>query len=124
MAKFNRKVERQKKEYTFTKKEEIKSSVFKENFGFSWMPRKWSSLAIIALVFVLVTFTVIPLLLQNYSETIAMLVGHGIVTPILMSITFILSSKDKKPSFVATCIRTLFLAMVLTIFAVLSLWVL
>lgn len=127
MAKFDRKVKRQRNEYSFTKKEEIKKTkltIFKENFSFSWIPRKWSSLAIVALVFVFVTFTVIPLLMQNYNEVIAMLVGHGIVTPILMVITFNLSNKDTKPSLKVSCIRCLFLAVLLILFSMISLWVL
>lgn len=129
MAKFDRKVERQKSKFTFTKKQENKKSgrfdEFKENFSIAWIPNKWSSFLIIALNFIFVTIVMIPLLMRFYSLDTALILGHGAITSLLIVMTFYtLTEKDKLPKWSALFIRYCFMATILGIFAVVAVLVL
>lgn len=126
MARFNRQVERQKNNFTFTKKEEIKEiSILKKTLNFSWIPRKWSSLLIILLDFVFVTVLAIPLLMTRFNEEIALLLGHGVITSLLIVMSFYhLEAKVKKPTFKELGLRYLLMAVLLLAFAIIAILVL
>lgn len=128
MAKFKRIVERQKKEYAFTKKQEViitNGTLFKESLTFSWIPRKMSSLAIVFLVFLFVSFAVIPLLMQYTAPAIAMLVGHGLITSSLLVMVFYrIDSRETKPSIKELLLRFVVVAVLLAMFAAISITVL
>lgn len=128
MAKLNRRIQRQKNEYTFTKKEEMaetNSMIFKDSITFLWVPKKWTSISIIFLVFAFVSFTVIPLLMKFVSITIAMLIAHGIITSsLLVAIFYIIDKSPQKPSMKALCIRFGVVAALLVLFALISIMVL
>ena len=96
MSRFERKVERQKKEFEFTKKVEpqkTKLQLFKENFGFRWMNIK--STIVLMLDFILVSIIFIPLLMNVVGARMAFVLGHGLITSFLVVITFKLINKEK-----------------------------
>ncbi|MBS5588671.1 MAG: hypothetical protein KHX14_07645 [[Clostridium] spiroforme] len=98
MSRFERKVERQKKEFEFTKKVEppkTKFQLFKENFGFRWMKINIKSTIILMLDFILVSIIFIPLLMNIVGARMAFVLGHGIITSFLVVITFKLINKEK-----------------------------
>ena len=98
MSRFERKVERQKKEFEFTKKVEpqkTKLQLFKENFGFRWMKIKIKSTIVLMLDFILVSIIFIPLLMNVVGARMAFVLGHGLITSFLVVITFKLINKEK-----------------------------
>lgn len=128
MAKFNRRMQRQKKEYTFTKKQEAletTSSILKKSITFLWVPKKWFSIVIIFFAFAFVSFTVIPLLMQVVSMEVAMLIGHGSITSSLLITIFYIMDKDpQKPSIKELTIRFFVVAILLVLFVLVSIMVL
>ena len=89
MSRFERKVERQKKEFEFTKKVEpqkTKLQLFKENFGFRWMKINIKSTIVLMLDFILVSIIFINLFMN---------VVGAIITSFLVVITFKLINKEK-----------------------------
>lgn len=104
MAKFERKVERQKSEFTFSKKTPVKVSKFKEfkenfkeNFNFRWIPTDWKSILLLVFDFLIPSLIVIPLLMQFVDQFMAFIIGHGAITSLLIVVSFYLYNK-KKPS--------------------------
>ena len=100
MAKFERKVERQKSEFTFSKKPPAKVSKFKEfkeNFNFRWIPTDWKSILLLVFDFLIPSLIVIPLLMQFVDQFMAFIIGHGAITSLLIVVSFYLYNK-KKPS--------------------------
>ena len=100
MAKFERKVERQKSEFTFSKKPPVKVSKFKEvkeNFNFRWIPTDWKSILLLVFDFLIPSLIVIPLLMQFVDQFMAFIIGHGAITSLLIVVSFYLYNK-KKPS--------------------------
>lgn len=100
MAKFERKVERQKSEFTFSKKPSVKVSKFKEfkeNFNFRWIPTDWKSILLLVFDFLIPSLIVIPLLMQFVDQFMAFIIGHGAITSLLIVVSFYLYNK-KKPS--------------------------
>lgn len=98
MSRFERKVERQKKEFEFTKKVEIqktKFQLFKENFGFRWMKINIKSTIVLMLDFILVSIIFIPLLMNIVGARMAFVLGHGLITSFLVVVTFKLINKEK-----------------------------
>ena len=98
MSRFERKVERQKKEFEFTKKVEpqkTKLQLFKENFGFRWMKINIKSTIVLMLDFILVSIIFIPLLMNVVGARMAFVLGHGLITSFLVVITFKLINKEK-----------------------------
>ena len=100
MAKFERKVERQKSEFTFSKKPPVKVSKFKEfkeNFNFRWIPTDWKSILLLVFDFLIPRLILIPLLMQFVDQFMAFIIGHGAITSLLIVVSFYLYNK-KKPS--------------------------
>lgn len=100
MARFERKVERQKSEFTFSKKPLVKVSKFKEfkeNFNFKWIPTDWKSILLLVFDFLIPSLIVIPLLMQYVDQFLAFIIGHGAFTSLLIVGSFYLYNK-KKPS--------------------------
>lgn len=100
MAKFERKVERQKSEFTFSKKPPVKVSQFKEfkeNFNFRWIPTDWKSILLLVFDFLIPSLIVIPLLMKFVDQFMAFIIGHGAITSLLIVVSFYLYNK-KKPS--------------------------
>ena len=80
MARFDRKVERQKKEFDFYHKEKTKKSKmteFKENFSFRWIKINLRTVIYIVLDFLAVSLAFIPLLMKYYDAKTAFILGHG-----------------------------------------------
>lgn len=120
MARFDRKVERNKSGYQFTTKE-IEKDTFvtkcKANFGISWLPKKWSTLGIILADFIFSTFIFIPLLMKYFDRNTSLILGHSIVTSLLIILIFYIVI-DEKPKLIEMFIRYCFLAILLGAFAV------
>ena len=109
MARFDRKVERQKKEFDFYHKEKTKKSKmteFKENFSFRWIKINLRTVIYIVLAF-------IPLLMKYYDAKTAFILGHGVLTSLLVVLTFYFINKEEKPPLSALFIRYCFMALLL-----------
>lgn len=117
MSKFDRKVERTKKEYQFTarteeKKEESLSSVFKENFCLRWMRFNIQSIVGYILDFLIVTLLIIPLMIGFMDSTLAFALGHAVFTGLLLVVTTYIVNKEK-PKLSEFIVRYLFMALLL-----------
>lgn len=117
MARFNRKVERQKKEFEFSKKvppKKTKLEIFKENFSFKWLKINLRTVIYLIIDFVFVSIVCIPFLMQFYSAQLSFILGHGFLTSLLIVLTFYFIS-DEKPSVIELLIRYCFMAIILMI---------
>lgn len=115
MARFDRKVERTKKEYQFTQKEKVvetNKSLFKKNFNLKWVHIDFKTILVFIIDFLLVTLLIIPFLIQYIDATIAFVVGHGVVTSLLIVLTGCLINKEK-PKMMALFARFLFMFILL-----------
>ncbi|RHM62354.1 MULTISPECIES: hypothetical protein [Coprobacillaceae] len=115
MANFDRKLKRDKKEYQFTTKpieKKKKSSEFRENFNLKWIPLNWKSILFIIIDYMAVSFIFIPMLVQKYNMLTALTLGHGVLTSLLLVLTFYFINEEKPP-LSALFIRYCFLALVL-----------
>lgn len=117
MSRFDRKVERTKKEYQFTqrkeeKKEESLSTVFKDNFCLRWMRFNLQSIIGYILDFMIVTLIIIPLLIGYMDATLAFVFGHAIFTGLLLVVTTYIIYKQK-PKLAEFLVRYLFIALLL-----------
>ena len=116
MARFDRKVERQKKEFDFYHKEKTKKSKmteFKENFSFRWIKINLRTVIYIVLDFLAVSLAFIPLLMKYYDAKTAFILGHGELTSLLVVLTFYFINKEEKPPLSALFIRYCFMALLL-----------
>lgn len=117
MSRFDRKVEREKSEFVFSKKivpEKTKREIFKENFSFKWLKIDIKTIIYIIIDFVFVSIVCIPFLMQILNAKIAFIIGHGFITSLLVVLTFYLINREK-PSFFELIIRYLFMAILLMI---------
>lgn len=117
MTRFDRKVEREKSEFVFSKKivpEKTKREIFKENFSFKWLKIDIKTIIYIIIDFVFVSIVCIPFLMQILNAKIAFIIGHGFITSLLVVLTFYLINR-KKPSFFELIIRYFFMAILLMI---------
>lgn len=115
MARFERKVERQKKEFDFSYKEvskKTKMSEFKENFSFKWLKINLRTVIYIVLDFLVVSLAFIPLLMKYYDAKTAFILGHGVLTSLLVVLTFYFISEEK-PSMSVLFVRYCFMALLL-----------
>ena len=67
MARFDRKVERTKKEYQFTQKEKVvetNKDLFKKNFNLKWVHLDLKTILVFIIDFLLVTLLIIPILMH------------------------------------------------------------
>lgn len=123
MAKFDRKVKRNKKEYQFTKKE-IKSEKknwkeFRENFGLKWMKLNWKSLIFLVIDFFAVNIIFVPLLMQYFDSSTAFVLGNGALTSLFIVLTFYLLASEK-PGLLALLTRYCFMALLLAVASFIS----
>ncbi|MDO5813102.1 MAG: hypothetical protein Q4Q31_08420 [Bacillota bacterium] len=115
MARFDRKVERTKKEYQFTQKEKVietNKDLFKKNFNLKWVHIDFKTILVFIIDFLLVTLLIIPFLIQYIDATIAFVVGHGVITSLLIVLTGCLINKEK-PKMMALFARFLFMFILL-----------
>lgn len=126
MAKFERQIKRQKKGFEFTKKEEPKEiGLWKKTLSLYWIPRKWSSLLIIILNFLLVTIVAIPQLMVRFEQGRSLLLGHGIITSLLIVMSFYhLEDKVHKTSLKELTLRYVVVAVLLLLFSLFAILVL
>ena len=97
MVRFDRKVERQKKEFDFYKEKTKKSKMteFKENFSFRWIKINLRTVIYIVLDFLAVSLAFIPLLMKYYDAKTAFILGHGVLTSLLVVLTFYFINKEE-----------------------------
>ena len=117
MARFDRKVERQKSEFKFSKKvapKKTKLDMFKENFSFRWVKINSRTTIYLIIDFVFVSIVCIPFLMQFYNSKMAFVLGHGLLTSLLVVLTFYFIGKEK-PSIFELLVRYCFMAVVLMI---------
>ncbi|MGN1181809.1 MAG: hypothetical protein ACI4SR_02295 [Faecalibacillus sp.] len=122
MSKFDRKVGRTKKEYQFTQKTNIpeKQSVFKENFNLRWIRFNIPTVIGFILDFVVTTLVVIPLLMSRFNSQLSFVLGHGLITGLLIVLTVCIINKEK-PQLSAFLVRYLFIGLLIGTSAYLSL---
>ncbi len=100
MAKFERKVERQKSEFTFSKKPPVKVFKFdlKRTLTLDGFRQTGNQFYCLFFDFLIPSLIVIPLLMQFVDQFMAFLIiGHGAITSLLIVVSFYLYNK-KKPS--------------------------
>ena len=117
MARFDRKVERQKSEFKFSKKvppKKTKLDMFKENFSFKWLKINFRTTIYLIIDFVFVSIVCIPFLMQFYDSQMAFVLGPGLLTSLLVVLTFYFIDKEK-PSIFELLVRYCFMAVVLMI---------
>ena len=107
MARFDRKVERQKKEFDFYHKEKTKKSKMTE------LKINLRTVIYIVLDFLAVSLAFIPLLMKYYDAKTAFILGHGVLTSLLVVLTFYFINKEEKPPLSALFIRYCFMALLL-----------
>ena len=98
MARFDRKVERTQKSFEFTQKEKIvetNKDVFKKNFTFKWVQLNIKTVCVFLVDFLLVTLLIIPFMMQYLNATFAFVLGHGIITILVIVFTGFLINKEK-----------------------------
>ena len=108
MARFDRKVERTKKEYQFTQKEKVVETnkyLFKNNFNLK-------TILVFIIDFLIVTLLIIPILMQYLNEAVAFVVGHGFITSLLIVLTGCLVNREK-PKMISLFARFLFMFILL-----------
>jgi hypothetical protein len=125
MTKFQRQIKRQKKEFEFTKKAEVKEiGVWKKTLSFYWIPREWTSLLIVMLDFLLVTIVAIPQLMGHFNQGISLVLGHGVITSLLIVMSFYHKEDNvHKTSLKELTLRYLVIAVLLTIFSLFAILV-
>lgn len=115
MARFDRKVERTKKDYQFTQKEKVvetNKDLFKKNFNLKWVHIDFKTILVFIIDFLLVTLLIIPFLIQYIDATIAFVAGHGVITSLLIVLTGCLINKEK-PKMISLFARFLFMFILL-----------
>ena len=108
MARFDRKVERTKKEYQFTQKEKVvetNKDLFKKHLDLK-------TILVFIIDFLLVTLLIIPILMQYLNEAVAFVVGHGFITSLLIVLTGCLVNREK-PKMISLFARFLFMFILL-----------
>lgn len=98
MARFDRKVERTKKNFEFTQKEKIvetNKDIFKKNFTIKWVQLNIKTVCVFLVGFMFVTLLVIPFMMQFLNATLAFILGHGVITSLVMVFTGFLINKEK-----------------------------
>lgn len=111
MARFSRKIEREKT-YEFTKKAVLKKSnkqIIKENFGIQWFPRTIKNTLIAFIILVIVSFTIVPMISMVVSTDIAFIIGHTFFTSFFIVLLF----SYKKLELVSFITRYVFLILLI-----------
>lgn len=125
MARFDRKVERNKTGYKFSTKAEVvetKGAIFRKNFTFKWVDLNIKTILVFVLDFLVVTLLIIPFMMQFISAELAFVLGHGLLTSLLIILSGYLLNKEK-PQFMSFIARFLFITILLTVSSALSMWV-
>lgn len=112
---FKRSVERSRK-VEFTHQEEKPKSEFKANFNLTWIPFHYKSLIILAVIFAFTQGLCVPFLTQFYSLDSALILTHGILSSLLVVLSFWTIAKEKPP-LSALFIRFCFCALIFGGFA-------
>jgi len=98
VARFDRKVERTKKNFEFTQKEKIvetNKDIFKKNFTIKWVQLNIKTVCVFLVGFMFVTLLVIPFMMQFLNATLAFILGHGVITSLVIVFTGFLINKEK-----------------------------
>lgn len=95
MSKFDRKVERTKKEYVFTHRKEEKKSVFKEHFHLKWIHLNKKTLIVFFADFLISTLIFIPLLMNYINSQWIFVLGHGLITSLLLVTSACFINKER-----------------------------
>lgn len=117
MSRFDRKVERQKSEFIFSKKvipEKTKVEMIKENFSFKWIKINFKTVIYLIIDFIFVSIVFIPFLMQFYNAKLSFILGHALLTGFLVVLTFYFIDKEK-PSLFELLVRYCFMAVILAI---------
>ena len=124
MARYKRQIERQKNEFQFSKKQSVKKTKFqefKENFNFKWIQTDWKSILILVVDFLVPSLLVIPLFMNFFSQQIAFIIGHGLITSLLIVLSFYIFYKDK-PSLWGLFARYCFAVLIIGLVSFVILW--
>ncbi|WP_281518356.1 hypothetical protein [Thomasclavelia cocleata] len=122
MSRFDRKVERQKSEFIFSKKvipEKTKVEMIKENFSFKWIKINFKTVIYLIIDFIFVSIVFIPFLMQFYNAKLSFILGHALLTGFLVVLTFYFIDKEK-PSLFELLVRYCFMAVILAITSFIS----
>ena len=85
MARFDRKVERTKKEFQFKKEKLLKRiKIFLKEFYFKWVHLNFKTILVFIVDFLLVTLLIIPILMQHLDATVSFVVDMDFVTSLLI----------------------------------------
>ncbi len=117
MSRFDRKVERQKSEFIFSKKvipEKTKGEMIKENFSFKWIKINFKTVIYLIIDFIFVSIVFIPFLMQFYNAKLSFILGHALLTGFLVVLTFYFIDKEK-PLLFELLVRYCFMAVILAI---------
>lgn len=95
MSKFDRKVERTKKEYVFTHRKEEKKSVFKEHFHLRWIKLNKTTLIVFIADFFISTLIFIPFLMHYVNSQWVFVLGHGLITSLLLVVSVCFINKER-----------------------------
>lgn len=125
MARFDRKVERNKTGFQFSTKAEVvetNGAIFRKNFTFKWVDLNIKTILVFVLDFLVVTLLIIPFMMQFISAELAFVLGHGLLTSLLIVLSGYLLNKEK-PQLISFIARFLFIAILLSASSALSMWV-
>ena len=74
---------------------ETNKDVFKKNFTFKWVQLNIKTVCVFLVDFLLVTLLIIPFMMQYLNATLAFVLGHGIITSLVIVFTGFLINKEK-----------------------------
>ncbi len=74
---------------------ESNKDVFKKNFTFKWVQLNIKTVCVFLVDFLLVTLLIIPFMMQYLNATFAFVLGHGIITSLVIVFTGFLINKEK-----------------------------
>lgn len=107
---FKRIVKRDK-QFEYTHHPVQQKSEFQKNFNFSWIPVHYKSFIMIVVIFIFSQFFCVPFFAQFYNYPSSLILTHGIITNLLIILSFQTIAKEKAP-LSALFIRFCFLAIV------------
>ena len=91
---FKRSVERSHKTQ-LTHQQEKQKNEYQSNFNFTWIPFRYQSFIVIAVIFVFSQFLCTPLLTPYCGQATALVIAHGIISSVLLVLSFWVMEKDK-----------------------------
>lgn len=112
---FKRNVERNRT-VEFTHRDEQPKSQFNAHFNLTWIPFNYKSFIILAIIFAFTQGLCVPFLAQYYSLTSSLILVHGLLTSLLVVLSFWTITKEKPP-LSALFIRFCFCALIFGGFA-------